>query len=471
MRTVLNLLQSKKCFISLVILNFIVGITVFLINRKNLGGDFLSYTSLAEGILNGKYSMYYFLEGNFPDTYRNPGYPIFLAFLKIFSPSIIFVQVIQLIIYFITIIISLKTIDYYFNDNYSIKNLFLSFLLISLNIVILTPFFLAEILMAFLIVFSFYFELKFTKNNYSKFIILGLLYGIIFQVRPIFLFFPLLKFTLDLFIYRKNFKFIKNSISILIYFLTMIPFGLWNYQNHGVFRITSLQGGAEVMNAGYWAQKIPNYYEDRSFGNIFFEELILFINLNDRKKNIENYNKEWDFIDSSCSKYLTKEDLFQKELKTQNKYLALPITYSSNYTIEKENVIKAITLNDILNDKEYVIKSKIYSAIRLWVTGVQIDKFRKATLAGKLILMAPIFLTGFVFLLAIIFIPIAFIKYKILFAKFHSIILIIIYFGLIHIPFVIQARYTIPVRMLLLMVLSVSIYYVLFKPIVNDDES
>ncbi len=505
----IEILSNKKTYWILIFLNLIVSITVFILNRNSLGGDYATYSSLAEGLLKGKYSMYYFLQEKFPDTYRNPGYPIFLAILKIFSPSIIFVQIVQLAIYFLTIIISIKILNHYFNDNDYIKNLFLFFLLININIVMLSTYFLPEILMSFLILFSFYFELKFTKNNYFKFLFLGLLYGIIFQVRPIFLFFPILKVVIDFFLNRTNFKFIKYLTMIFIYFLSMIPFGLWNYFHHGVFKITSLKGGAEVLNSGYWAQKIPNYEEHRSFGNMFYEEPLLFINLKDKSRNIENYNKEWDYIDSASLKYLTNVDMFYKELKAEKKkadqfrknlkehhiydsispshksiyssiignklkehsiFDSIPITFSSRYTIEREKIILDVTLKDIINDKEYVIKSKIYSAIRLWVTGIPLAKFRNATLKVKLLLLCPMFLTGFIFLLSIIFIPIAFIKFKILYAKLHSILIIIIYFGLIHVPFVIQSRYTIPVRMLLLIVLSVSIYYVLFKPIVKDEE-
>jgi hypothetical protein len=39
----------------------------------------------------------------------------------------------------------------------------------------------------------------------------------------------------------------------------------------------------------------------------------------------------------------------------------------------------------------------------------------------------------------------------------------IVYWGLIHVPFVIQARYTIPVRLLLIALIAVSIHGLYFK--------
>ncbi len=460
--TIINLLEGKKTYWSLLLLNFIVGLLIFILTGKTLGGDYETYNSLADGLLTGNYSMYHFLPQYFPDTFRNPGYPVFLAFFKLFSSSLLLIQVAQLLLYFATIFLILNIIDHYFEKRLVIKNIFLLLLSGSIYIAIYTPSIAPEILMCFMMTLSFWIDIKLSDKKYFKYLLLGLLYGFIFQVRPVFLFFPLLKFILDWIVLKKEFLLRKNSIILVIYVLTMIPYGLWNYNNHGVFSITSLRGGAEVLNAGYWAQKIPGYKEDRSFANTFFEEPILFINRADKEKNIELYNKEWDFIDSSCARFLTLNDSFQINLWHTGQY-HFPATLSGRYTMERERLIKAATINDMMHDKMYVIKSKLYSAVRLWVTGVQIENFRKATLSGKFILLIPMLLTGTIFLLSVLFIPIAFIKYKFLFTKLYSILILIIYYGLIHVPFVIQSRYTIPVRMLLLLVLAVSIYHLFLK--------
>lgn len=458
-----RILNSRKIFFLLIFMNLVIGITVFILNRNTLGGDYHSYNNLAEGILTGNYSMYYFMSDSIPDTFRNPGYPLFLAFLKLFSSSVLLVQVVQLLAYFFTIYLTLKICSHYFNS-LILKNLFLILLLISINIVIFTPYYLTEILCAFLITLSLWLDIKISNSKTSKFILLGLLYGYIFQVRPIFLFFPFIKFCFDWIVNKSNFELFKNSLLIVVYLITMIPFGLWNYNHHGVFKITSLAGGAEVMNAGYWAQKIPDYTEDRSFGNTFFEEPILFIRPEERESNILKFNKEWDYIDSSCAKYLTKNDRIQDSLKHKENN-PLPMNFSSRYTIEREKVIMEVTKKDMFNDKVYVIKSKIYSAFRLWITGIQMNKFRQSSIAGKLTSVAPTLLTGFIFILSLIFIPIAFFKFKLLFNQLYSFLLIVIYYGLIHVPFVIQSRYTVPVRMLLLMILAASIYHLFFKHI------
>lgn len=459
---IINLLKSKTTNRSLLLLNFIISLVIFILTRKTIGGDYETYNSLAEGLLTGNYSMYHFLPQYFPDTFRNPGYPIFLAFFKLFSNSLLLIQISQLLLYYITIFLILNIIDHYFEINIIIKNIFLLLLAISIYIPIYTPGIAPEMLMCFMMTLTFWLDIKLSDKKFYKYLLLGLLYGFIFQVRPVFLFFPLLKFIMDWFVLKKEFLFGKNSLLLLVYFLTMMPYGLWNYNNHGVFSITSLRGGAEVLNAGYWAQKIPGYTEDRSFANTFFEEPILFINKADKEKNIELYNKEWDFIDSSCARFLTVKDSFQINLWHTGQY-HFPATLSGKYTIERERLIKAATINDMKHDKMYVIKSKLYSAIRLWVTGVQIENFRKATLSGKFILLIPMLLTGAIFLLSVLFIPLAFIKYKFLFTKFYSLIMLIVYYGLIHVPFVIQSRYTIPVRMLLLLLLSISLYHLFLK--------
>jgi hypothetical protein len=73
------------------------------------------------------------------------------------------------------------------------------------------------------------------------------------------------------------------------------------------------------------------------------------------------------------------------------------------------------------------------------------------------------FTTGLTLLLAMAFVPLAFLRRKISRSFWLPVLIITVYWGLIHVPFVIQARYTIPVRLLLIALIAVSIHGLYFK--------
>jgi hypothetical protein len=79
MNKVLNFIDSKRLFYFLIALNAFASIVIFIVFRKELGGDSLTYMGLAEGIQHGRYSYFWFFEDYLPDTFRNQGYPLFLC--------------------------------------------------------------------------------------------------------------------------------------------------------------------------------------------------------------------------------------------------------------------------------------------------------------------------------------------------------------------------------------------------------
>jgi len=454
-------LKSRKTFIILIVLNFIGAVIMFYIFNSKVRGDARTYFGLADGILQGTYSYWYFLDHYYPDTFRNPGYPLFLAAIRIFTHSVIVVQVIQFLFYFGAVRLLFSILDLMFRDTMIIKNIFLMFLLSSIHIVSYTTAILPEILVTFLLLLSIWIDLKLPSDRWKKYIILGFLYGFLFQVRPVVLFLPFLIAILNYIKNRQSFPLFKNVVLLSIYMITMIPYGLWNKANHGVFKITSLEGGAGVFHLGYWMFKLPDYYEVRYWGNYCTREMIPLIDEKDREFNIKKFNAEWDEIDSALAPLLTAADTAMIKLKPG--YISLFKTYNSNYVIKREQLLKEYTLKNIKSDLFYYFKVKCYTVARLWVTGIPMRDFRPAGLIKKLNLMYPFLITFITFITALIVIPISFFKYRPAMLPLTGILMIVLYFGIIHIPFAIQARYTIPVRFELMMMIAVSLYLLFFQ--------
>ena len=106
---------------------------------------------------------------------------------------------------------------------------------------------------------------------------------------------------------------------------------------------------------------------------------------------------------------------------------------------------------------------KSWSALRLWVIGIQREKFLEASTMGKLKQIYPTVMTLSIFLLSVFFITIAYRRKYLSIAATQPLLLHLLYFGLIHIPFVIQVRYTTPVRPAMVALLALAVASVLFK--------
>lgn len=248
---------------------------------------------------------------------------------------------------------------------------------------------------------------------------------------------------------------------LAIFVMTMIPYGLWNKQHHGVFKITSLEGGGGVFHLGYWMFKLPDYYEPRYWGNYCTREMIPFIEEKDKEIYIKAYNAEWDEIDAACAPLLTAADTAMIEIKKG--YPSLFKTYNSRYTLKREEMLKEFAVRDIKSDFLFYLKAKSYSAVRLWVTGIPMKDFETAGPAKKLYLMYPFLVTLATFITGLILLPLAFYKFKPEMLPMLGILMIALYFGFMHIPFTIQSRYTIPVRLELLMMIAVAIYFLFIR--------
>lgn len=455
---ILKALGNKSLGRILLLLNGIVAIVVFYIFRSQLGGDATTYLGLADGITHGLYTYWYFLDTPFPDSFRNPGYPLFLSFFRLFTDSVLVIQIFQLILYIISLYLAVEILRLLFNLP-AVESIFLLLMLPGIYVAYYISAIFPEILVTFLLLTYFYADLKIRKDSWLKVLVLALLAGFIFQVRPVFIFVPVIASLHKFFYNRDSTSFLKQVVLLLLFFATMIPYGLWNRKHHGVFKVTSIEGGGGVFHLGYWAMKLPDYYEYRYWGNYCPEEMIPFTKPGERKQNIDRFNAEWDSIDAGIRHLLNSGDTLM--LKAHEQHPELFRTYNSEYAIAREKALLRFTIEDIKSDLPFYLKVKLYSAIRLWVTGIPLKDYREATAKGKILLLYPFVITLVTFLAALILIPMAWHHKPEWMRRLSLMLIITAYFGLIHIPFTIQSRYTIPVRIELLMIISVSAYIIL----------
>jgi hypothetical protein len=451
--------QGSQTTQVLFFVNVFVSAVLFYLFKDQYGGDSATYLGLADGILHGEYSYWYFLNESYPDTFRNPGYPLFLAAIRFFTSSVLVIQIIQWLLYLFSIRLVLVLLEKLVG-RVEVKNIFLLILLPSLYITMYVTMIFPEILVTCLILLSLVVDLK-QRNSVWKFVFLGVLYGFIFQIRPAFLFVPFIFFVAKWFLQRRSFMWWKQSVVLIVFVLSMLPYGYWNQRHHGVFKVTSIEGGGGVFHLGYWSFKLPDYYVTHYWNNYCAEEMVPMIAMSEKENYVKLFNEEWIAIENQLAPLLNAKDsaiLFQHQ-----SYPGLFPTLNSEYTLRREELLKSATIEHIQSDFPFYLKAKLYGACRLWVTGIPMKEFRSAGFMKKLILLYPFLITVCTFLVALILIPWSFRKYKKEMIVFTPILLLMLYFGSIHLPFTIQSRYTIPVRMELLMCVSMGLYLLVFK--------
>lgn len=456
-----SILNKKSTFYFLVSTTIIITVLSFIINKDVISGDQYTYMYYVKGLQVDRYSYWYFLKDYIPDTFRNPGYPIFIYILSFISDSIYFVKIVQLFIFFITLFLMIKLIEKQ-EDSLVLKNLFL--ILVNINFVVLSysAFVFPEVLVMFLITLIVYIELYFSNNNWVKVLILALLYAYCFQVRPVILFLPFFRFLYYLY-KHKNLSIIKNLTFIVIFIATLLPYGFWNLKHHKQFKITPIEGGAGAMYLGYWCPKMINHLEDKLWRNVMYKDVLInFEKLENVPHNIVLFNNEIDSVNNICSRFNSKIDSANLILMKKNPDLF--VTFNTKYTAERERILKSLAISHYLQDWQYSLKLKTFTFFRLWYTGWSIDdakEHKKSLVSQTPIILA--FITTFTTLLIFIF------YFLFCLCKRRDILISIIfplllcfYFTIFHLPFVIQSRYTIPVRLLYLFSLSFMIYKIHF---------
>ena len=183
--------------------------------------------------------------------------------------------------------------------------------------------------------------------------------------------------------------------------------------------------------------------------NYFFSE-------NEKKFFYLEYQRQWSEINILMEHYLTDEQ--KRDIDEMKKNKKIHIQYPSEYTIKRESELKKKLISNIVENPFYYLFSRIYNFFRILVSGLSPDFFKKdlnLLIKDKIILVLPFIITVFFilsFFLFNSFILIA--KHKKIKIEIWFIYIIIIYVMIIHTPFPIQARYSVPVHYCILAIFS-----------------
>jgi len=450
-----RILGTRQAYLVLIALNVLVTLGIMWATRNVILSDTWSYLGLAEGILNGEYSMWWSLDGEYPDTFRAPGYPLFIAAIMSVFGTWKAVIGVQFVLYWVALYFTLRTIAR-FDPRLVARNLFLLFLLPMVNV----PYYVAQVYteIPVLAALSVVLFLVMRPGRWSILvsIVLGLLFGFIFQCKPVFLLFPLLFSVTAFLLEKRGSDFRGHGVMLVTFFVTLLPFGFWNLRHHGVFKVTPVQGGGGYMHFSYWCGKMPAYTDHISLRNFTGDELIRFTPEDSVPGNIAAFEKEWAGINAQLDLLLTAKDSAMFRAREGMKYPA-ENTFNSQYAMLQEKLLMQKGLEHMWNDPVYTLAYKSYSAVRLWVIGIQRGDYASASMGGKVQMLYATASTGVMFLLSLVLLPLAYRRGVIGLRGTWPMLLSLVYVGVFHIPFTIQARYTTCVRFAMFALLAMAI--------------
>ena len=209
-----------------------------------------------------------------PDSFRTPGYPVFLAAIYgMFGRNIPAVIGFQIILSLLTSLVVYKIGVTAFNKAVGI----IAFLLITINLELLAypNYLLTETLFMFLLTTSVWFFVEYLKREKVVYFFLSALFvGLSTLCKPAGQYFPFIFFLVFLIKFRKNLKmfFAYSLIFVGIFLLVVSPWLVRNYRVFGHAKISSMQGYDLFLHrvAFLEGEKNGGSYEDYEEARIKF---------------------------------------------------------------------------------------------------------------------------------------------------------------------------------------------------------
>lgn len=452
---ILQFLDRRRTFHALLVLNVLMVLVTLWMSRNSMLSDGWSYLNLAEGILHGRYSMWWVLDGYYADTFRAPGYPFFVACcLKLFG-TWKSVKAVNFLLYWIALYHALRTVEH-LDPRRSTRSIFLLLLLPMVNI----PFYINQLYTEIPVLagLTFLMDAYLRPGRWSigRAITAGLLMGFLILCKPMLLGFPIGMVALAWWFGRRKADLRGQLVMLGLCGLSLLPYGLWSLKHHGVFKVTPIQGGGGYMHFAYWCGKMPAYQDTISLRNFTGDELIRFTPADSVKSNIHAFEEEWAGVNAQLAPLLTRKDSVMMASWDRLPYAAEP-TYNTAYALMREKLLGRLAIDRMLHDPWYTLGYKAYTAVRLWVIGIQRQDFERASFRSRVQMLYATGSTLLNFLLALVLLPWAYLRGVLALRTTWPLLATVLYVWLLHIPFTIQARYTVCARFALFVLMALAL--------------
>lgn len=457
----------------LVLANFVSSIFAFRIGNASPFPDAPSYLKMAEGIGQGVFSSWYSLAGAPPETLRMWGYPFFLFLCQAIGGGENLAKAIQLVSHWCAIYICLMFLSRCQVRARS-KNLFLAFTALNIQVPYYSGLIATESLTVFMTTVYGVLLMK-PLRNFWEALCLAILGSAIFQLRPAFLLFPFLIAGFSL-VARYPFKqtgFLFAHAGL--FSVLLIPFGIWNYRNHGVFKITPLEGGGYAAYLGNWTYKLPAGFDagmNHGPFQVSDEFFIFALNQIPNEQRLA-YAKEFSEERVRLLQHLSEFESDDERRRVREMLAAnqgFPV-HNSRYTIEREKQQWSLARRDILKNPLLYLRTRAITFCRNFFTGIDMQAWRESrTLMQVARLMYPFLVTFVSIFLGFVWLSYFFLMRRDLIGEYIHGYWLIAYTAVSNVPFLTQSRYSVPSHLIILLLTVIAIERSVFGPVPFDVE-
>lgn len=436
--------------------------------------DEATYLALADSMADGGFSVWDGVYDPAPvEVHRTHGYPTFLLAVRSISGSKHFLGMVQGGLYLFALWLVVRSLRR-LNRGVFLSNLFLLLMIAQIQLLHYVGQVFPETLMV-LFLTAYALSLSSGRHLRGDRWLLMVLLAASFWVRPIAILLPVFVLLGDLLLQPKGQRWpgARGHLLVAVGFVLLgpLPFAWWNWSNHGYFRPLPLTGSAVISNLGIWQLRLPGYGTVHYFQyNTFGRELLPWVGEHAAADHFDRYQAQWERIEQRAAPAMTPED--RERVPQMMEHSALWATRSPGYTRALDKAIQEENVRMIKAEPWYYLATRLYTAIRLWVTNINLPMekviYRPSPgthprvgkpkgVIGWTKVLTPFAITFITFGLGLPFIVVSIFRDRRRWYERRYLLMVIAYVWLVHVPMLIQSRYTVPVHVLAVMCLALAI--------------
>ena len=459
----------------LLALHVLVLVASFVVFEPTASGDQATYIGLAEGLEQGTFSYWNGIYDPPPlETYRTHGYPAFLVAVRWFSHSDFAIKLAQALLYLAALWLAWRWLSRPPNDR-SVGSVFLLLMLPQAQMLFYVHRVFPEIPMALCCTLAVVLGTR-RQLGFRGILMLGLVLAAAFWVRPVMLLFPVMV-LLGEFVLLRGAERMASIRGVLMYTAVFavcgpLPFAAWNHAAHGTWRPVPISGSAVISNIGFWQLRLPGYGSRHYFQlNYFGREVVPWVSADEAEAHYARYQEQWRRIDAVAAAGITARDRELLPAMAADHY-ALFATRSAPYTLALDRAIAAENRKAILAEPGYYVATRVYTAVRLWITNINLPMQhvvygpepgarpavgRPAGLAGWATAMVPFAISAVTFGLGGLLLVWRIMRNRKDWLAFRYALYLIAYLWVIHIPMSMQSRYLVPVHIVTVACIAIAL--------------
>jgi hypothetical protein len=434
-------------------------LAVFYVSRNSVFGDEEHYLRLANSLIQGKFSGEKIGDVQLTDKLRNPGYPAFLALFKMIGVGLMGVKVVQLLLTLASVAILTRLLKSLAVANrLPTRSATVVFLMVSaLNVQF--AYYAANISSesTMILAVSVFLSCLYQEPSNRAGAGAGLAAGMGFMLRPTILYLP---FLIALVRIRDRRWRIPMVVLVAVYSLFLAGSGWFNLRHNGVFAIGPLEGTSYFSNLGFWQHKMPDVRLRRHYdGIVMGHEHMERPTPDEIATAVMRFESDWDAVDAITHTTLTDED--RAYILRRGGDVKHPSRWGANYGFAyhraRGKALGRITLEHVLDEPFYYLRTRLYNGLRLFFPNIDPTKWKEMGMVGRVQALWAT-LSGFItFICGLAMVGVMLYRRQLDRASASLACGVIFYFWAVHIPMNLAARYTIPIQLPAIVLVSLAL--------------